>query len=264
MSKLHPLRLPFGISYIPYAKLDVHAPFKFGARTAPIDWKAIRDININSIICRTDITSLSNTINNIAFTKVNNDVDNIHLVKVIRLAQLIIEYLLYSQACYRHRIAIHEKRSKEAEERNEEVMRKYQVIKKRLGEVLEMHQWNYKESLSEYKDSSVTDKEIVINKANEEKGMTDENIEELYEKVNLLRERLLGADTAEILKLKKTITKLKSHFDNLEDEVLEYTRQGANTNQPLKLIESLYKTPRLHNAEYTSSRLLTQPTKHKA
>eukprot|EP00826_Nyctotherus_ovalis_P059970 TRINITY_DN8386_c0_g2_i2.p1 TRINITY_DN8386_c0_g2~~TRINITY_DN8386_c0_g2_i2.p1 ORF type:complete len:280 (+),score=34.54 TRINITY_DN8386_c0_g2_i2:60-899(+) len=273
-----PLQLPSTISYVPCIALDVHSPFKFVPRTAPIDWKLVKDKDVGRIIRRADISSLAEALNNLAFTKVGVEgVSSACLMKYVQLAQLTIEYLLYSQACYRHQIVILEKEKKELAHKNMELREKYQAIKSQLGEVIEMYRWENKDSLilnndknylvARYEESGDGKLQLKYSAVDKKR-----DIEEIHEKICILKEKLLGNDNAEVFKLKKTIAKLQTHYNNLENEVLKLTEEKVNLeqqNKPIRrlpdysIAESIYRTPKQSHLGYASSRFATQPTKFK-
>ncbi|RXM37117.1 Zinc finger protein DZIP1 [Acipenser ruthenus] len=84
-----------------------HLPaFKFRARDESVDWRRVSAINVGRVASELDINTLQENIMAITFCNMDNErcpycqnpVDPV-LLKLFRLAQLNVEYLLHSQEC---------------------------------------------------------------------------------------------------------------------------------------------------------------------
>eukprot|EP00198_Chlamydomonas_reinhardtii_P000413 XP_001689748.1 predicted protein [Chlamydomonas reinhardtii] len=78
-------------------------PFKFEPRRARIDWRLLHGIDINSMMRDVDLDTLEKIVNIVAFGDIEAE-DTRHLtelnfIKIFRLSQMMIEYLLYVQDC---------------------------------------------------------------------------------------------------------------------------------------------------------------------
>lgn len=75
--------------------------FFFEQRRGKLDIRSISQVDIERIIVTTDIDSIQNLLENLTFCKLElNDINNLGdplVLKLFRLCQLTIEYLLYSQ-----------------------------------------------------------------------------------------------------------------------------------------------------------------------
>ncbi|KAG2493967.1 hypothetical protein HYH03_007896 [Edaphochlamys debaryana] len=78
-------------------------PFKFEPRRSRIDWRLLHGVDINSMVRDVDLDTLEKIVNIVAFGDIEAE-DTRHLtelnfIKIFRLAQMMIEYLLYVQDC---------------------------------------------------------------------------------------------------------------------------------------------------------------------
>ncbi|GAX82377.1 hypothetical protein CEUSTIGMA_g9805.t1 [Chlamydomonas eustigma] len=77
--------------------------FKFESRRARIDWRLLHGVDINPIIRDVDLDTLEKVTSIIAFGDVEAEdtryLTEMNFIKIFRLAQLTIEYLLYVQDC---------------------------------------------------------------------------------------------------------------------------------------------------------------------
>ncbi|GFR48246.1 hypothetical protein Agub_g10109 [Astrephomene gubernaculifera] len=78
-------------------------PFKFEARRARIDWRLLHGIDISAMMRDVDLDTLEKIVNIVAFGDIEAE-DTRHLtelnfIKIFRLSQMMIEYLLYVQDC---------------------------------------------------------------------------------------------------------------------------------------------------------------------
>ncbi|KAK1798815.1 hypothetical protein P4O66_007091, partial [Electrophorus voltai] len=82
------------------------APFKFRARHESVDWRRINAVDVDRVACELDFQMLQEHVATVAFcnlegercTRCHSQVDPA-LLKLFRLSQLIVEYLLHSQDC---------------------------------------------------------------------------------------------------------------------------------------------------------------------
>ncbi|KAM5164054.1 cilium assembly protein DZIP1L [Mantella aurantiaca] len=95
--------------------------FRFQSRRDGIDWRRISAIDVEKVARELDISTLQENINSITFCNLDNErcpycqnpVDPV-LLKVLKLAQLTIEYLLQCQECLSSTVAHLEERVQEA------------------------------------------------------------------------------------------------------------------------------------------------------
>ncbi|KAF8057745.1 Dzip1l [Scenedesmus sp. PABB004] len=78
-----------------------YAPFKFEARRQRIDWRLLTGVDVNRLVRDTDLDALERLVPSITWGDIEAE-DTRHLgeagfVKAFRLAQLLLEYLLYVQ-----------------------------------------------------------------------------------------------------------------------------------------------------------------------
>ncbi|WIA31397.1 hypothetical protein OEZ86_002296 [Tetradesmus obliquus] len=83
-----------------------YQPFKFDSRRSRIDWRLLHGVDINKLIRDTDLDTLERLVGCLAWGDIEAE-DSRHLseasfVKVFRLAQLLLEYLLYVQDSLKH------------------------------------------------------------------------------------------------------------------------------------------------------------------
>lgn len=78
-----------------------HPPFYFDSRRVRIDWRLLHSLDLGTIQSRTDLDALSRVLDLIAYGDLEaEDVRNLsetNFLKIFRLAQMIVEYLLYVQ-----------------------------------------------------------------------------------------------------------------------------------------------------------------------
>ncbi|KAG1653769.1 hypothetical protein FOA52_006499 [Chlamydomonas sp. UWO 241] len=81
----------------------VFPPFKFEPRRSRIDWRMLHGVDINPIIRDVDLDTLERVVAVIAFGDIEaedtRNLTELNFVKVFRLSQLTVEYLLYVQDC---------------------------------------------------------------------------------------------------------------------------------------------------------------------
>ncbi|KAI4886638.1 hypothetical protein NFI96_012765 [Prochilodus magdalenae] len=105
----------------------VTAPFKFRARRESVDWRRINAVDVDRVASELDFQSLQDHITAVTFCNVEGErcprcqsqVDPT-LLKLFRLAQLTVEYLLHSQDCLTLSLqAAEERLQAEAQEREQ-------------------------------------------------------------------------------------------------------------------------------------------------
>lgn len=85
---------------------SIPPPFKFRARRENVDWRRINAVDVDRVACELDFHALQEHITAVTFCNVEGErchrcqspVDPA-LIKLFRLAQLTVEYLLHSQDC---------------------------------------------------------------------------------------------------------------------------------------------------------------------
>ncbi|XP_051568712.1 cilium assembly protein DZIP1-like isoform X2 [Myxocyprinus asiaticus] len=85
---------------------SIPPPFKFRARRESVDWRRINAVDVDRVACELDFHALQEHITAVTFCNVEGErchrcqspVD-LALIKLFRLAQLTVEYLLHSQDC---------------------------------------------------------------------------------------------------------------------------------------------------------------------
>eukprot|EP00761_Pharyngomonas_kirbyi_P009446 gb/GECH01009462.1/.p1 GENE.gb/GECH01009462.1/~~gb/GECH01009462.1/.p1 ORF type:complete len:496 (+),score=156.27 gb/GECH01009462.1/:1-1488(+) len=84
-------------------QLYAEQPFYFRPRREQLNWRVLRSINVSEIIDDLDLDALEMVLHNITFSDIGLEdmryFTEGQFIKVFRLAQLIIEYLLYVQGC---------------------------------------------------------------------------------------------------------------------------------------------------------------------
>lgn len=78
-------------------------PFSFAQREGRIDWKLLASVDPEVVSRRCDVRGLQAIIDNLTFADIERErawsAADKSLMKLLRLAQLSIEYLVYSQVC---------------------------------------------------------------------------------------------------------------------------------------------------------------------
>lgn len=82
-------------------QMTVGGSFAFHTKSEPIDWKRIAAIDVEATARTMDIRVLQDNIKNIAYCSIESEIDtrtvDPNFVKLFKLAQLIVEYLLHCQ-----------------------------------------------------------------------------------------------------------------------------------------------------------------------
>ncbi|KAH9280731.1 Zinc finger protein DZIP1L [Echinococcus granulosus] len=88
-----PGQVPFRASKMP--------GFFFRKRVERIDWKRLASVDVCRVASQMDIDALQDNLVSVAFCDINSEIDtryvDTNFIKLFQLAQLLIEYLLYSQ-----------------------------------------------------------------------------------------------------------------------------------------------------------------------
>ncbi|KAL6752459.1 hypothetical protein V8C86DRAFT_2753936 [Haematococcus lacustris] len=79
------------------------SPFRFEVKRARIDWRLLHGVDLNTIIRDVDLDTLERIVGIIAFGDIDAEdtrqLTEMNFLKVFKLSQLILEYLLYVQDC---------------------------------------------------------------------------------------------------------------------------------------------------------------------
>ncbi|XP_053316663.1 cilium assembly protein DZIP1L [Spea bombifrons] len=115
--------------------------FRFQTRRDGIDWRRFSAIDVDRVARELDISTLQDSISSITFCNLDSErcpycqqpVDPV-LLKVLKMAQFIIEYLLHCQECLSSNIALLEERIEEAvleqQKTKEELIKQGEELKK--------------------------------------------------------------------------------------------------------------------------------------
>ncbi|XP_076871398.1 cilium assembly protein DZIP1 isoform X2 [Brachyhypopomus gauderio] len=118
----------------------VPAPFKFRARRESVDWRRINAVDVDRVACELDFQTLQEHVATVAFCSLEGErcgcchslVDPA-LLKLFRLAQLTVEYLLHSQDCLAVSLQAAERRlqaqAQDAEQLREQIQKHTQDAK---------------------------------------------------------------------------------------------------------------------------------------
>ncbi|XP_067948960.1 cilium assembly protein DZIP1L-like isoform X2 [Watersipora subatra] len=111
-------------------------PFAFKRRFERVDWRKLASVNLEQIARDLDFNALQENLTNIAFCNIEMELDlrliDPNFVKLFRLGQLTIEYLLYSQEYLSETIVTLEGRVKNQLKNEENLMEKLRVLEKNL------------------------------------------------------------------------------------------------------------------------------------
>jgi hypothetical protein len=80
--------------------MPIPPKFCFQERTGRINWRTIMNTDLDKINKEVDLKQLENLLSNIAFAQLDRDdlerLGDAHFIKLFRLSQYSIEYLLYT------------------------------------------------------------------------------------------------------------------------------------------------------------------------
>ena len=75
--------------------------FKFQERSGKINWRTLMNTDLDQIIRETDLRQIEQILQNVTYAEVDREdlekVGDAHFVKLFRISQLSIEYLIYTQ-----------------------------------------------------------------------------------------------------------------------------------------------------------------------
>ncbi|XP_078614709.1 cilium assembly protein DZIP1L-like [Branchiostoma floridae x Branchiostoma japonicum] len=113
--------------------------FQFRKRFERVDWRKIASVDVDRISRELDFHSLQDNIMNITFCDIQQEVDlrmvDPTFVKLFRLAQLTIEYLLHSQDYLTNIVASHDEKLRKANEEHEKTRQEMGKLKEELQKV---------------------------------------------------------------------------------------------------------------------------------
>ncbi|KAK7482854.1 hypothetical protein BaRGS_00025887 [Batillaria attramentaria] len=113
--------------------------FAFRKRFERVDWRKLASIDVEQISRTLDFNALQENIMNITFCNIESELDvravDPNFIKIFKLAQLTIEYLLYSQEYLAGLCTTLEEKTKKAEEGQEDIKKELEAVKKELAEV---------------------------------------------------------------------------------------------------------------------------------
>ncbi|RUS91101.1 hypothetical protein EGW08_001126, partial [Elysia chlorotica] len=113
--------------------------FSFRKRVERVDWRRIASIDVDTIARTLDFTTLQDNIMNLTFCNLESEMDirsiDPNFVKLFKLAQLTIEYLLHSQEYLAGLCASMEDKSKQSEQEREQVKKELETLQKEMIEV---------------------------------------------------------------------------------------------------------------------------------
>ncbi|GFO28330.1 Zinc finger protein dzip1 [Plakobranchus ocellatus] len=113
--------------------------FSFRKRVERVDWRRIASVDVDTIARTLDFTTLQDNIMNITFCNLESELDirsiDPNFVKLFKLAQLTIEYLLHSQEYLASLCASMEEKSKQSDQETEKVKAELETLQKEVAEV---------------------------------------------------------------------------------------------------------------------------------
>ncbi|KAI8503930.1 Zinc finger protein dzip1 [Branchiostoma belcheri] len=113
--------------------------FQFRKRFERVDWRKIASVDVDRISRELDFHSLQDNIMNITFCDIQQEVDlrmvDPTFVKLFRLAQLTIEYLLHSQDYLTNIVGSHDEKLRKANEEHEKTKQEMGKLKEELQKV---------------------------------------------------------------------------------------------------------------------------------
>ncbi|KAM7542659.1 hypothetical protein Aperf_G00000015164 [Anoplocephala perfoliata] len=103
----------------------------FRKRVERIDWKRLASVDVRRVVSQMDIDALQDNLVSVAFCDIDSEIDtrnvDTNLIKLFQLAQLLIEYLLYSQDCLKNTVD-------SLRRENENIIKEADLLKRRLDE----------------------------------------------------------------------------------------------------------------------------------
>ncbi|XP_078380805.1 uncharacterized protein LOC144663667 isoform X2 [Oculina patagonica] len=125
--------------------------FSFGRRQEKIDWRRLASVDVDRIVREMDVKTLQDNIMHVTFSNIEAELGmqgagfDPNYIKLFRLAQLIIEYLLHSQQFLSASLEVENKTLQESLEANEKAKKELEVkreaYKKLKKECQKQKQW---------------------------------------------------------------------------------------------------------------------------
>ncbi|KAL5004931.1 hypothetical protein ScPMuIL_018387 [Solemya velum] len=113
--------------------------FAFRKRFERVDWRKLASLDIDTIARTLDFTALQENIMNITFCNIEGELDlsmvDPNFIKLFKLAQLTIEYLLHSQDYLTTLVSSSEEKMKKEQEDHYETKKTIEKLKQELAEV---------------------------------------------------------------------------------------------------------------------------------
>lgn len=114
-------------------------PFVFRHRRERIDWRKLASVDVDRVARDVDIQTLQENTSNVTFCDVQAELEpnslDPNFIKLFRLAQLIIEYLMYSQECLSSALSSQEQQLLEKSQRIEDLKAKLEKQKVKFKKV---------------------------------------------------------------------------------------------------------------------------------
>ncbi|XP_071085075.1 cilium assembly protein DZIP1L-like isoform X1 [Haliotis cracherodii] len=113
--------------------------FAFRKRFERVDWRKIASVDVDHISRTLDFNALQENIMNITFCNIETELDlrmvDPNFVKLFKLAQLTIEYLLHSQDYLAGLVASNEEKAKKEKEDHNELQKQVEKLQQELSDV---------------------------------------------------------------------------------------------------------------------------------
>ncbi|XP_001624813.3 uncharacterized protein LOC5503868 isoform X2 [Nematostella vectensis] len=125
--------------------------FSFGPRSQPVDWRKLASVDMDRLVRDMDMKMLQDNILHITYCNLETEMGmqsmqfGPHFLKLFRLAQLIIEYLLHCQECLQTSLEIEMTKVQEtmqsAEQVRKELDHKSELHSKQKKEIKRLKKW---------------------------------------------------------------------------------------------------------------------------
>ncbi|KAM8903330.1 cilium assembly protein DZIP1 isoform 1-T2 [Spinachia spinachia] len=124
-----PLSQPSAPGMTPSSSATVALPFKFRPRRESVDWRRINAVDIDLVVSQLDLDALQEHIGSVTFCSLDGErCQRCHspvdpaLVKLLRLAQLTVEWLLHCQEFLAHNVRVAEEKLAAAGREREQLL----------------------------------------------------------------------------------------------------------------------------------------------
>lgn len=124
-----PLSQPSAPGMTPSSGASVALPFKFRPRRESVDWRRINAVDVDLVVSQLDLDALQEHIGSVTFCSLDGErCQRCHspvdpaLVKLLRLAQLTVEWLLHCQEFLAHNVRVAEERLAAAGREREQLL----------------------------------------------------------------------------------------------------------------------------------------------